>query len=91
MKKHFTNEFKAKVGLAAIKGNSTIAQLSSEYGAHPTQITAWKKIIQNGLAELFAGKKNTGTGNQEKLVDELYRTIGQLKIENDWLKKKLNF
>lgn len=91
MKKQFTNEFKAKVGLAAIKGNSTVSQLSSEYGVHPTQIAAWKKIIQICLPELFSGKQSTGTGNQEKLVNELYKTIGQLKMENDWLKKKLNF
>ena len=91
MKKQFSNEFKAKVALATLKGNNTMSQISSEYGVHPTQITNWKKIVQTGLPELFSGKKNTCTENQEKLVEELYKTIGQLKMETDWLKKKLNF
>jgi transposase-like protein len=91
MKKQFSNEFKAKVALAALRGNDTVTQLSSEYGVHPTQIANWKKIVQAGSSELFSGRKNSNNESQEKLIEELYKTIGQLKMENDWLKKKLNF
>jgi len=91
MKKQFSNEFKGKVALEALKGEKTVSQISSDYGVHPTQIGYWKKTVQQGLAGLFSGKKSRADENQEKLIEELYKTIGQLKMENDWLKKKLNF
>ena len=87
MMKQFNKEFKAKVALTAIKGEKTISEISSEFGVHSTQIGNWKKIVQKGVPELFTNKKVQHGDNQEKLVDELYKTIGQLKIENDWFKK----
>jgi transposase-like protein len=89
MRKHFSSEFKAKVALEAFKGEKTIAQLSSEYGVHATQIGQWKELVQVGLPGLFTGKRTHDKQEQGKLIEELYQAIGQLKVENDWLKKKL--
>lgn len=88
-KKQFGLEFKAKVALAALKEEKTIAELSSYYEVHSNQISKWKKIAKDGLVSLFSGRKSTGLTEQDELIKELYRTIGELKIENDWLKKKL--
>ena len=89
MKKQFGAEFKAKVALAAIKGDKTIAELSSEFGVHHTQIHAWKRILNQGLPDLFSGKRGKGNNNQQVLDEDLYKNIGKLQVENDWLKKKL--
>lgn len=82
-----TPEFKAKVALAAIRGDQTINELASLYNVHPNQIMAWKRQAQDELAMVFDSKKATGK-TDEKLKDELYCQIRQLKVELDWLKKK---
>jgi len=69
--------------LAAIKEEMTIAELSSHYEVHRTQITKWRKRVQECLVEKFQGKGDKATQKREKLVDELYRQIGQLKVENE--------
>ena len=88
MKKSFSPEFMAKVALAAIKEETTLAELSGKYEVHRTQIGNWRKRAMDGLVEIFRGKQELAKRNQEKLIEELYRQIGQLKVENDWLKKK---
>jgi len=89
MRKKFGDEFKSRIALAALKGDKTISELSSEFGVHPTQITSWKKIAQEGLADVFSNSKAGKEREKDKHIDELYRAIGQLKVENDWFKKKL--
>jgi len=91
IRKQFSKEFKAKVALEAMRGLKTTAELSSEYGVHSTQINQWKKELQEGVAGIFERGKNADEKEQEKLVDRLYRQIGQLQVECDWLKKKLPF
>ena len=88
MRKSFSSEFMAKVALAALKEEKTIAELSSQYEVHRTQITKWRKRAQDGLLEIFQGKANKSCKDNGKLIDELYRQIGQLRVENEWLKKK---
>ena len=88
IKKSFGSEFKAKVGLAAIREVQTIAEISSEHGVHPTQIHRWKRVIQEGSGRLFQEGFGVDQG-QAELIEKLYRNIGELKVENDWLKKKL--
>jgi transposase len=83
--------FKAQVALEAIKEVLTIAQLSSQYGVHSTQIRQWKKEAARILSEGFSDKRIKDTKEQEKLIEELYKQIGQQKVELDWLKKKSGY
>lgn len=88
MKKNFSPEFMAKVALAAIREEKTMAELSSKYEVHRVQINKWRKRVMEGLTDIFKGNGDKAIKDKERLLDELYRQIGQLKVENDWLKKK---
>ena len=88
MRKSFDTEFMAKVALDAIREEKTLAELSSQYEVHKTQIAKWRKRAIEGLGGIFQGKEVKSIGEKEKIIDELYRQIGQLKVENEWLKKK---
>ena len=90
MRKQFGKEFKAKVALEALKGLKTSAELASEYDVHTTQINQWKRELKEALPGVFARGKSAEEKDQEKLVDDLYKRIGQLEMENNWIKKKLN-
>lgn len=84
----FGAAFKAKVALAALRGDRTTAQLASEYSVHTSQVTAWKKQLQEHVAELFEDgrtKQHDATSASEQ---ELFEQIGRLKMEIEWLKKK---
>ena len=88
MRKSFSPDFMAKVALAAIKDDMTTTELLSKYEVHRSQINNWRKRAMDGLVEIFRGKRDKSFKENEKLVNELYRQIGQLK-ENDWLKQKV--
>lgn len=78
---------KASIALAALRGEK-ISKLSSDYQIHPNQIGKWKKLAENELAILFADKRKKENHLQERIIDELYKTIGQRDVEISWLKKK---
>lgn len=88
MRKSFGPAVKAKVALAALKGDKTIAELSSEYEVHPNQISKWKRRVLELLPSLFEKKSDRKGERPDPGVDELYKQIGQLQVENGWLKKK---
>jgi transposase len=88
-RKKYTPAEKAKIALEAIKGELTMAQISSKYGAHATQVSAWRKQVLALLPDLFNEKtKQQEANHHETHLSELYEQIGRLKIENDFLKKK---
>ncbi len=87
-RKKFSNTFKAKVALEALKGEKTANELASEYEIHVTQLNAWKKALNQGANEIFSSKKEQDEKASEEEKSRLYEQIGRLKIELDWLKKK---
>lgn len=87
-RKTFSKELKARVVLEALRGEKTVAQLSSEYGVHATQINAWKKQALAGLPELFGRDNGTETAAHEAETERLYQQIGKLQVEVEWLRKK---
>ena len=81
--------FKARVALEAIKEQRTIAELSSTYGIHSTQITKWKRKAVEILTHGFSDQQKKHEQDDRELIQELYQQIGRLKVEVDFLKKKM--
>jgi transposase-like protein len=88
MRKRYPPSFKAKVALEAIKEQKTSAELASLYQVHPGQIRNWKAVVMKGLLDLFSDRRKRKDQDNETLISELYRQIGQQKVDLDWLKKK---
>jgi transposase-like protein len=89
-KKH-SPEFKAKVALAAVREEGTVAELSSRFGVHASQIHAWKKTLLDGTASLFTHNKaasNGGDAAADAQLAPLYEKIGQLTVERDFFRKR---
>ena len=84
-----SGEFKAKVVLEALRGERTINELAEEYGAHPMQITQWKRVALEELPKLLSSRRGTKPKDEAALKAALYQQIGQLKVELDWLKQKV--
>jgi transposase len=79
--------FKAKVALAALKGDKTLSELAGQFGVHSTQISTWKQRLLDGAAELFADRRRRKRADETQ-EEELFEQIGRLKMEVEWLKKK---
>jgi len=90
-RRKFSADFKAKVVIEVLKERSTVEELSRKYEIHPTQISTWKKELLSKVALVFESEQKPGEDKEQKeaAMEKLYAQIGQLKVENDWLKKKL--
>lgn len=86
---HYSPEFKAKVALEALRNNETVAELAVRFDIHPTMIGNWKKALVEGACEIFDKGQKIKKQNETQ-VDELYTQIGRLKVERDFLAKKLS-
>jgi transposase-like protein len=85
-RKQYSPAFKAKVALDAVRGEKTVSELASGYSLHPTVINNWKRQLLEGASDLFESpRKPPAEASQQAQIDELYRQIGQLKVERDFL------
>ncbi len=87
-RKRYSKELKARVALAAIKGQKTANELASEYEVHASQINTWKKQALEALPEVFGRGQGREEAQREAERDRLYQQIGKLRVEVEWLKKK---
>jgi transposase-like protein len=87
-RKVYPKELRARVALEAIKENKTVAEISSEYEVHSNMVSKWKKHLQDNIADIFI-RKNEKDPSAEQQIDNLYKEIGRIQVENGWLKKKL--
>jgi transposase len=87
-RRKFTSEFKAKVAIEAIKGQRTVNELAQEFEVHPNQIAVWKKQLLGSASDVFSRGKDLDSERKAAECDRLYRKVGQLQVEVDWLKKK---
>jgi len=88
MRRQHDAAIKAKVALEAIRGEKTIARIAGEYGIHPNQIRLWRARALAALPAVFSKGAAKSEKDHAELEEELFRQIGRLKVENDWLKKK---
>ena len=89
MKKQFSPDYKAKVALEALKGAKSPADIASTYSVHATQVGFWKRRLLQGASSLFDGKQKNEKDDNEKLIGELYKVIGQRDTELEWMKKNM--
>ena len=88
-RRKFSSALKARVAIEAIKGHRSVAELAGDHQVHPSQITQWKKQLLDSAEQLFSDRRTTEKKDQEELLAKLYQQIGQMKVELDWLQKKL--
>lgn len=89
IRRKFTSKFKTKVVLEALKERHSLAELAQKYQLHPTQISTWKRDFLNSAEQVFESGKKDKRSDAEKKNDQLLKTIGQLKVEVDFLKDAL--
>ena len=87
-RKRFPSEFKAKVAIAALKGQQTVNEIGAEFGVHPSQVNSWKKQLLEGSSDIFGKGRQKREADFEEERERLYSQIGRLKVEVDWMKKK---
>jgi len=88
-RKQHSAEFKAKVALEGIVGRETVNEIAKRYEVHPNMISRWKQDALDGMSEIFSTKRDKKAKEDENTKEELYKQIGQLTVEVDWLKKKI--
>ena len=88
-RKSYPSALKAKIGLEALKEEKTVNEIGQVYGVHPTQVSQWKRAIQEQAQSLFEGqKRGPKPAAEHQEPEKLFSEIGKLKMELDWLKKK---
>jgi transposase-like protein len=87
-RRQFSAAFKAKVALEAIKGQRTVQEIAGTFKVHPNQVTQWKRQALEQLPEVFSDGRQRSERADEELREELYKQIGRLQMELEWLKKK---
>ena len=88
-RKQHTAAFKAQVALAALKGDRTVNELAGQFSVHPTLIHTWKKQLLAGAEQVFSNGSKAAQADTEAQQAELFEQIGRLKMELEWLKKKV--
>jgi transposase len=88
-RKQHSAALKAQVALAAVKADRTVNELASQYGVHPTLIHSWKKQLLAGAEQVFSNGSKAASADGEAQKAELFEQIGRLKMELEWLKKKV--
>jgi transposase len=88
-RKKYSANFKLKAVLKVLKGDKTSSQLAGELGVNPMMLSKWKKHFFEGGAQIFQSNNTDNTSANEQTIAELFEQIGRLKMENEWLKKKL--
>lgn len=89
-KRKFSSDFKARVAIEAIKEHLTIEEICKKYDLHPTQVNNWKKAFKENASLVFETENKSKPDKTDALIQQLYAQIGELKVANDWLKKKLS-
>lgn len=85
----YTPKQKASIALQALKGKSA-SELASQYQVHPNAIGKWRKVLEGEAEKLFSDKRKKENYSKDRIIEELYKTIGQREVEISWLKKKFN-
>ena len=88
-RRSYSDRFKARVALDAVREVKTISELASEHQVHPSQISTWKKLLVSNAAELFSRGNSPANKTEDQLTGPLYEEIGRLRMDIKWLKKKL--
>ncbi len=88
-RRQYSGDFKAKVALAALKGDQTTSELAARFEVHPSMVSQWKRELLDNAAGLFEGKGGKAAQKSQEEIDTLYREIGKLTVERDFLSRRL--
>ena len=88
-RRRFSAEFKARVGLEALRGDRPIQAIAAKHEVHPNQVSGWKRQAQEGLREVFAGGSSRDQADHEAIIHDLHAKIGELTVERDFLSRGL--